>query len=169
MFFRWHLFGSVPDGVFSCSMPFLWAFGVPRGDNFSRFLNQDTVFCEKVTPSFLFTIIAGWLDFQGPGFLESSKNEKKQFLTNQRFFDVKKGNPNWFVHFQDAFWGYFREPLGDFKVPFSGLFWGGSPGPLRDHFWVYFWAIGCCFGSHFGIVFVAHLLYLLALVWYFSL
>ena len=40
---------------------------VPREVIFGTFLDKIEVFGEKVGPSFLHTLTAFWLDFQGPG------------------------------------------------------------------------------------------------------
>ena len=82
--------GLVPDGVFHVFFSFYELLGSQEEAKSRHFLRKDTVFCEKVAPSFLLTIIAFWLDFEGLGPPGGLKNQKKQLPKNQRFFDVKK-------------------------------------------------------------------------------
>ena len=57
---------------------FCEVFRVPRDVIFSTILDKIEVFGEKVGPSFLHTLTAFWLDFQGPGLPGESKKREKQ-------------------------------------------------------------------------------------------
>ena len=73
--------------VFWC---FYDVFGVPRGVIFSTFVAKNQFVCEKVGPSFLHTITAFWLDFQGLGPPGGFKKREKTTSKNDHFFEVDK-------------------------------------------------------------------------------
>ena len=69
---------------------------VPRGVIFGTFFDKIKVFAEKVGPSFLQTLTAFWLDFQGPGPPGETKKREKTASESRSFFELKKERPKRF-------------------------------------------------------------------------
>ena len=69
---------SFLEGPFSRFLWFREVLRVPREVILATFLDKIRFFCEKLGPSFLHTLTAFWLDFQGPGPPGESKKIEKQ-------------------------------------------------------------------------------------------
>ena len=66
-FFGVLFLGCFWKGFFMVFLRFWEVLRVPREVIFKTFLDEIQIFGEKVGPSFLHTLTAFWLDFQGPG------------------------------------------------------------------------------------------------------
>ena len=126
---------------------------VPREVIFGTFLDKIEVFGEKVGPSFLHTLTAFWLDFQGPGPPGESKKREKTASENRPFFELKKRAPKTvFSDFRLHFEVIFGALFGDFGHVGAAYFREG----VRDRFGTLFGSIlevfWTVFGSIFGII-----------------
>ena len=76
------LFGRFWKGLFLVFLWFREVLRVPREVILAIFLDKIQIFCEKLGPSFLHTLTAFWLDFQGPGPPGERKKREKTASEN---------------------------------------------------------------------------------------
>ena len=82
----------------------------------ATFLDKIQIFCEKLGPSFLHTLTAFWLDFQGPGPPGRLKKKENTASGNLPFFELKKKAPKTvFSDFRLLFEVIFGVLFGDFS------------------------------------------------------
>ena len=81
-FFRCLFLARFWKGFFMVFLRFCEVLRVPREVIFVTILDKIEVFGEKVGPSFLHTLTAFWLDFQGPGPPGESKKREKTASEN---------------------------------------------------------------------------------------
>ena len=82
MVFRCVFSGRFWKGLFLVFLWFREVLRVPRGVILATFLDKIEIFGEKLGPSFLHTITAFWLDFQGPAPPGESKKREKTASEN---------------------------------------------------------------------------------------
>jgi hypothetical protein len=82
MVFRCVFSGRFWKGLFLVFLWFREVLRVPREVILATFLDKIKIFCEKLGPSFLHTLTAFWLDFQGPGPPGESKKREKTASEN---------------------------------------------------------------------------------------
>ena len=82
MFFRCVFSGRFWKGLLLVFLWFREVLRVPREVILATFLDKIRFFGEKLGPSFLHTLTAFWLDFQGPGPPGESKKREKTASEN---------------------------------------------------------------------------------------
>ena len=110
------MFFSAPflEAPFSVFLSFRWVSGVPKEVVFGHFLQKKQFFHEKAAPSFLHTIPAFWLDFEGLGAPGGFKKQEKTAPGKSCFFGLKRKVP--------------KSVFYDFRVSF-GIHFGGLGRP----------------------------------------
>ena len=103
-------FSSVSGGSFFSFFEFSVGFGGPKGGHFLTFFVKKRFFHEKVPPSFLHTLTAFWLDFEGLGPPGGFKKQEKTTPGKSCFFGLKRKVP--------------KSVFYDFRVSF-GIHFGG--------------------------------------------
>ena len=94
---------------------FSFVFGSLEGSLFSAFFVLVPFSCENGDPSFLHTLTAFWLDFQGLGPPRMLKMSKKGLLEKHRFLGFRKTGPKAVFRAFEVFLGSVLELLDDPK------------------------------------------------------
>ena len=113
--FRCLFLSAFSEGRQNEIFQFSFVFGSLEGSFFSAFLALLPFSCENGDPSFLHTLTAFWLDFQGLGPPRMLKTRKTWLLEKPRFLGFRKTGPKAVFRAFDVFLGSVLELLGDPK------------------------------------------------------